>query len=57
MTIWRGRDRRMLVRFWSKYDDIEWWAFKIVGMLYTDIAGTRMMVDCISYCLRVAYDG
>ena len=47
----------MLVRFWSKYDDIEWWAFKIVGMLYTDIAGTRMMVDCISYCLRVAYDG
>ena len=57
MTIWRGRDRRMLVRFWSKDDDIEWRAFKIVGMLDTDITGSRMMGDWIPYCLRVAYDG
>ncbi len=42
MTIWRGRDRRMLVRFWSKDDDI---------------TGSRMMGDWIPYCLRVAYDG
>jgi hypothetical protein len=57
MTIWRGHDRRMLVRFWSKDDDIEWRAFKIVGMLDTDITGSRMMGDWIPYCLRVAYDG
>ena len=57
MTIWWGRDRRMLVRFWSKDDDIEMRAFKIVGMLDTDITGSRMMGDWIPYCLQVAYDG
>ena len=47
---------RMLVRFWSKYDDIDWRAFKIVGMLDTDITGNKMMGDWIPYCLRVEYD-
>ena len=56
MDIRRGRDRRMLVRFWSKYDDIDWRAFKIVGMLDTDITGNKMMGDWIPYCLRVDYD-
>ena len=56
MTIWRGRDRMMLVRFWSKYDDIDWRAFKIVGMLDTDITGNKMRGDWIPYCLRVEYD-
>ena len=56
MTIWWGRDQRMLVPFWSKDDDIEWRAFKIVGMLDTDITGSRMMGDWIPYCLRVEYD-
>ena len=56
MTIWRGRDRRMLVRFWSEDDDIEWRAFKIVGMLDTNITGNKMMGDWIPYRLRVDYD-
>ena len=56
MVIWRGRDRRMLVRFWSKYDDIDWRAFKIVGMPDTDITGNKMMGNWIPYCLRVQYD-
>ena len=37
MSIWRGHDQEMLVRFWSIDDDIEWRAFKIIGMLDTDI--------------------
>jgi len=37
ISIWRGHDQEMLVRFWSKDDDIEWRAFKIIGMLDTDI--------------------
>ena len=57
MDIWRGRDRMMIVRFWSKDEDIDWRAFKIVGMLYTDITGHRRMGDWIPYCLRVEYDG
>ena len=56
MDIWRGRDRMMLVRFWAKDEDIDWRAFKIVGMLDTDITGSRMMGDWIPYCLRVEYD-
>ena len=47
MDIWRGRDRMMLVRFWSNDDDIDWRAFKIVGMLDTDITGNKMMGDWI----------
>jgi len=56
MDIWGGRDRMMIVRFWSKDEDIDWRAFKIVGMLDTDITGHRMMGDWIPYCLRVEYD-
>ena len=61
MDIWRGRDRMMLVRFWSKYcdsryDDIYGRSFKIVGMLDTDITGNKMMGNWIPYCLRVQYD-
>jgi hypothetical protein len=53
MDIWRGRDRRMLVRFWPKDGDIDWWAFKIVWMQDTDITGNKVMGDWIPYCLRV----
>ena len=61
MDIWRGRDRMMLVRFWSKYcdskyDDIYGRSFKIVGMLDTDITSNKMMGNWIPYCLRVQYD-
>ena len=61
MDIWRGRDRMMIVRFWSKYcdskyDDIYGRSFKIVGMLDTDITSNKMMGNWIPYCLRVQYD-
>jgi len=56
MTIWRDRDRKMFVRFWSSDDDIDWRAFTIIGMLDTDISGSKMSGDWIPYCLRSAYD-
>ena len=49
MDIWRCRDRRMFVRFWSKDDDIDWRAFKVVGMLDTDITGNKMMGNWIPF--------
>lgn len=33
MTIWKDRNGRILVRFWSRSIDVEWRSFEVIGLV------------------------
>lgn len=56
MTIWRDRNRKLFVRFWSDDEDIDWRAYTIIGMPDTATIDDYGQGNWIPYCLRSAYD-
>lgn len=60
MDIWRSRNGRLVVRFWSRSKEFDWLSYEIVGLLdfesHDDTPTSGFSEDWIPECLRVEYD-
>ena len=60
MDIWKTHDRRLLMRCWSRCEDIDWRSFEIKGVDVVDIPrGDRMtgfQDSWVPVAARMAYD-
>ena len=60
MDVWQSRDRRLFVRFWSPYQEVDWGSYELVGLIDSEIpdrSPTSYFTDqWIPECLRQEYD-
>jgi len=60
MDIWKARDGRLLMRCWSRCEDIDWRSFEIKGMNMTEIPTldkeTGFEESWVPKAVRKAYD-
>ena len=60
MDVWRSRDGRLFVRFWSRNQEVDWCSYEIVGLLdsesHGDTSPSGFCENWIPECLREEYD-
>lgn len=60
MDVWRAKDGRLLVRFWSRNDEIDWCSYEIINLSVAnrphDKATAEFGEHWIPECLREEYE-
>ena len=60
MDIWRSRNGRLFVRFWSRSKEVDWRSYEIVGLLdiesHEDTPTSGFSEEWIPECLREEYN-
>jgi len=56
MTIWKDKNGRLLVRFWSRSMEVDWRPFELIGILPEFLKGTSLDEKWIPQALRKEYD-
>lgn len=60
MDIWRAKDGRLLARFWSRNQEVDWESYEIIGLPAPKLPDDAYAVESGEYwapeCLRKAYD-
>ena len=59
LDVWKAKDGRLLARFWSRNQEIDWCSYKIIGLKVTKCphSGDKFCETCwVPACLRDEYD-
>lgn len=60
MDIWKTRDGRLLLRFWSRCQHVEWWSREVKGMdlslVPEPVKGEVFQESWIPQAVRLEYD-
>lgn len=57
MDVWRSANGRLLVRFWSRSAEVDWYSFEILGLEYDQsLADFTLGEHWVPEALRDEYD-